>query len=254
MTNVLICIKRVPETSGEVLLGEDERTVDARHVGYTLGAHDECAIELGVGLAKDTGGRAGVLSLGADEAAEQLRHAAALGADSAMLVRADPDAFGPADVAAAIAEEVRASETAFDLILVGNDAADTGDFQVGVRLAYLLERPVLTGINTAEINGSTVLARGAGPEGVDVFEIPLPAVVAVQEGGVEPRYPSIRGRMKAKKLKIDQHDARHEPAGSGRVKLTLPAPKPSTVQVLGEGPEAASALVDVLVKSGVMNR
>ncbi|WP_026818339.1 electron transfer flavoprotein subunit beta/FixA family protein [Arthrobacter castelli] len=254
MTNVLICIKRVPEISGEILLSDDQYSIDARHVGYTLSAHDECAIELGVGLAKDTGGHARVLSIGAAGAAEQLRYAVAVGADSATLIEADPEAFGPADVAAAIASEVRQAQMSFELILVGNDAADTGDFQVGVRLAYQLDRPVLTGINTAEIRDATVLARGAGPQGVDVFEIPLPALIAVQEGGVEPRYPSIRGRMKAKRLKIEQKAAPLEPAGSGRVRLTLPEPKPSTVHMLGEGPDAAPALVDVLARSGVLNR
>lgn len=254
MTNLLICIKRVPEISGEVLLSDDQYSIDARHVGYTLSAHDECAIELGVNLAKDTGGHVRALSVGTDEAAEQLRHAAALGADSATLVHADPETFGPADVAAAIAAEVRDADMPFELILVGNDAADTGDFQVGVRLAYELGRPVLTGINTAEIRGSTVLARGAGPQGIDVFEVPLPAVIAVQEGGVEPRYPSIRGRMKAKRLKVDQKAAQLEPSGSGRVGLRLPAPKPSTVQILGEGPDAAPALVDLLSKSGVLKQ
>lgn len=254
MTNLLICIKRVPEISGEILLSDDQYSVDARHVGYTLSAHDECAIELGVGLAKDTGGHVRVLSVGNADASEQLRHAVALGADSATLIHADPQALGPADVAAAIAAEVRDADMSFDLILVGNDAADTGDFQVGVRLAYQLGRPVLTGINTAEIRDNTVLARGAGPQGIDVFEVPLPAVIAVHEGGVEPRYPSIRGRMKAKRLKVDQKDAQLELSGSGRVRLRLPAPKPSTVQILGEGPDAAPALVDLLEKSGVLKQ
>ena len=254
MVNVLVCIKRVPETSGEILLSQDARSIDARHVGYTLSEHDECAIELGVGLAADTGGDVRVLSIGTAEAAEQLRHAVALGAGAATLITVDPETYGPADVAATIAAEVRASETTYDLILVGNDAADTGDFQVGVRLGYALERPVLTGINTAEIHGSSVQARGAGPQGTDVFEVPLPAVIAVQEGGVEPRYPSIRGRIKAKRLTIESKASHREPVGSGRIRLTLPPAKPSTVQILGEGPDAVPALVEVLAASGVLNR
>ncbi|MGP5731264.1 MULTISPECIES: electron transfer flavoprotein subunit beta/FixA family protein [Arthrobacter] len=254
MVNLLVCIKRVPEIAGEILLSQDGHSIDARHVGHRLSEHDECAIELAVGLAGDTGGEVRVLSLGTAEAAEQLRYAVALGAGAATLITADPESYGPADVAAAIAAEVRASPAAYDLILVGNDAADTGDFQVGVRLGFALGRPVLTGINTAEIHGSSVLARGAGPQGTDVFEVPLPAVMAVQEGGVEPRYPSIRGRLKAKRLSIDRKDPLIEPIGSGRVKLTLPPTKPSTVQILGEGPDAVPALVEILASSGVLNR
>ena len=82
--------------------------------------------------------------------------------------------------------------------------------------------------------------------------MPLPAVVTVLEGGVEPRYPTITGRMKAKK--VDDRDrgaAGASRTGSGRVRLTLPPAQPSTVEVLGEGPDAAPAVVDLLQKLGV---
>jgi electron transfer flavoprotein beta subunit len=161
----------------------------------------------------------------------------------------------PADVAAAIAEVVRSREaagTSYDLILVGNDAADTGDFQVGVRLAYALERPVLTGIATVDVQGSLAVAKGKGPEGVEVFELPLPAVIAVQEGGVEPRYPTIPGRMKAKKIAIETVQPTVSPTGTGRVRLEQPPVAPSVVEVLGNGPEAAPAVVDLLYRLGVV--
>src|SRR5699024_2743646 len=131
MTNVLVCIKRVPETSGEVLLTEDGQSVDARHVGYTLSAHDECAVQAAAQIAQATGGEATVLSLGSDDAIEQVRDAVAVGCTSAILLQAEAEHFGPADVAEAIAAQVRSREadgSAYDLVLVGNDAADTGDF------------------------------------------------------------------------------------------------------------------------------
>ena len=71
------------------------------------------------------------------------------------------------------------------------------------------------------------------------------------EGGVEPRYPTITGRMKAKKVEIETRPVSQAPAGSGRVRLSLPPPAPSTVEVLGEGPESAGAVVDLLLKLGV---
>ncbi|HLL07027.1 MAG TPA: hypothetical protein VK393_00075, partial [Nocardioidaceae bacterium] len=144
--------------------------------------------------------------------------------------------------------------TTYDLVLVGNDAADTGDFQVGVRLAYALGRPVVTGISTCAVEGDRVVARGDGPEGAEIYELPLPAVVAVQEGGVAPRYPSIPGRMKAKRTPIETLTPSVEPAGSGRVRLKLPPQQPSSVEILGEGPEAAPAVVDLLEKLGVVSR
>jgi electron transfer flavoprotein beta subunit len=256
MTNVLVCIKRVPDLGGEISLTADAMAVDDTGLGHTVSPHEECAVELAIQTAKDTGGAATVLTLGSSDATEQLRNALALGCTGAVLVEADPASYGPADVAAAIAEVVRehqAAGTTYDLVLVGNDASDTGDFQVGIRLSYLLDRPVVAGVSTLSVDGDQVTARGQSPDGgTEIFEVPLPAVLTVMEGGVEPRYPSIPGRMKAKKIQIEQRSPSATPAGSGRIRLTLPAAQPSQVTVLGKGPEAAPALVDLLDELGVL--
>jgi electron transfer flavoprotein beta subunit len=256
MANVLVGVKRVPDVSGEFALTDDEQAVDARHLGWTVSPHEECAVELATQIAGATGGEATVVSVGSEDAVEQLRDALAVGCTRAVLVEADPAALGPVDVARAIAEVVRAHEAtghSYDVVLLGNDAADTGDFQVPVRLAYALERPVVTHISTCEVSGDTVVARGDGPDGPEVFELPTPAVVAVMEGGVAPRYPSIPGRMKAKKAAIEMvaFDA-SSAVGSGRVRLKLPEVETSTVRILGTGPEAAPAVVDVIEELGVL--
>lgn len=252
MADVLVCVKRVPEVAGEVALTADGRDVDARHVGYTIGPHESCAVELAVRIAGDTGGAATVLALGPDDAVEQLRTALALGCSGAVLIEADPAAFGPADVAREIAAVAGGSDIgAWDLVLLGNDAADTGDFQVGIRLAHALGRPVVNGARTVEVADGVATAHVSGPDGVETYAVPLPAVVTVLEGGVEPRYPTITGRMKAKKVRIETVAPQWEPAGPGRVRLLLPPAQPSAVEVLGEGPDAAKAVVDLLEKLGV---
>ena len=247
MTNVLVCIKRVPDAAGEVTLTADGQGVDARHVGFTVSAHENCAVELAVRIAGDTGGTATVLTLGTDDAVEQLRTVLGLGCTAAVLIEADPAGFGPADVA----REIAAVAGGYDLVLLGNDAADTGDFQVGIRLAYALGRPVVNGASTVVVTGDTATAHVAGPDGVETYQVPLPAVVTVLEGGVEPRYPTISGRMKAKKVKIDTVQPQAEPRGPDRVRLLLPPAQPSAVEVIGEGPDAAKAVVDLLEKLGV---
>jgi len=257
VANVLVCVKRVPEASGQILLTDDEQSVDARHVGWTVSAHEEAAVELATQVAAATGGSATVVTVGSSDAVEQLRNALAVGCDSAVLVEADTTAYGPADVAAAIADVVRAHEAdgnGYDLVLLGNDAADTGDFQVGIRLASTLGRPVVTGISTCAVADGVVVARGEGPDGTEVFELPLPVVVAVMEGGVAPRYPSIPGRMKAKRAPIETVVPQRVPTGSGRVRWKLPPPQPSSVEILGTGPEAAPAVVDLLERLGVVSR
>jgi len=256
MSNVLVCIKRVPDLGGEITLTPDGLGVDDSALGHTVSPHEECAVELAIQVAKDTDGQATVLTLGSSDAVEQLRQALALGCTGAVLVEADASAYGPADVAAAIADVVRAHEaagTTYDLVLLGNDASDTGDFQVGIRLAYLLDRPVVAGVSTLSVDGDRVVARGGAPDGgTEIFEVPLPAVLTVMEGGIEPRYPSIPGRMKAKKVQIEEVAPSGTPAGAGRVRLKLPPVQPSQVEVLGEGPEAAGAVVDLLEKLGVV--
>ena len=255
MSNVLVCIKRVPDLGGEISLTADGMAVDDTSLGHTVSPHEECAVELAIQTAKDTGGTATVLTLGSSDAVEQLRNALALGCTAALLVEADGAAYGPADVAAAIADVVRTHEaagTTYDVVLLGNDASDTGDFQVGIRLSYLLGRPVVAGISTLSVDGDRVTARGGSPDGgTEVFDVPLPAVLTVMEGGVAPRYPSIPGRMKAKKVAIEEVTPTLQPAGSGRRRLRLPAAQPSQVTVLGNGPEAAGAVVDLLEQLGV---
>ena len=252
MTDVLVCIKRVPDVAGEVLLTDDGLSVDARHVGFTVSPHEECAVELATQIAESTGGTATVLTVGPAESVEQLRNALAVGCSAAILVEAETDGYGPADVARVIADVV--SSRSFDLVLLGNDAADTGDFQVPVRLGYALDRPVLTGIFRCAVSGDQLTATGDGPDGTEVFEVPLPAVVAVMEGGVSPRYPSITGRMKAKKAPIETMQPDAEPRGTGRVRLTVPPPRQGTVQVLGTGAAASPAVVDLLFELGVVSK
>lgn len=268
MPNVLVCIKRVPGASGQVLLTADGMSVDTRHVGHTVNPHEECAVEAAVQAVSAHGGAATVLTLGPSSALAQLREALAVGVGAGVHLDTGEensgDGYGPADVAAAIADVARARQAAgagFDLLLLGNDAADTGDFQVGVRLAYLLDVPVVTGIRSFTLEPSDdapagFLARavGDGPDGSEEFEVPLPAVLTIKEGEISPRYPSIPGRLKAKKAPVEVIAAAPPAQGTARRRLVLPPERASVVEVLGQGGEGAPAVVDVLEKIGVVQR
>lgn len=262
--DILVCIKRIPDISGEITLDASGTDIDDSGLGHTTSAHEECAVELAIQTAAATDGTVTVLTVGPAEAVEQLRAAVGVGANDGILIEAeDPGAFGPEDIAQIIGDVIRdraEQGQSFDLVLLGNDAADTGDFQVGIRLAYDLEYPVLTGIQTLTSGGDSagsggsgsIEARGIGPTGTEVFALELPAVIAVQEGGVDPRYPSITGRMKAKKARIAEYVAPEPGTGNPRIGLELPPEKTSEVTILGEGPDAAGALVDVLEEIGVI--
>ena len=247
MTNVLVCVKRVPDVSGEVLLTDDKQSVDARFVGFTTSDHEQCAVEIAVQVSAATEGTATVVSVGAPESVEQIRAALGVGCTAAVLVEADPVTLGPADVAHEIAQVA----AGHDLVLLGNDAADSGDFQVPVRLAEELGWPVVTGIKTVDVADGVAHCRGDGPLGTETFEVPLPAVISVLEGGVEPRYPTITGRMKAKKVEVETRPLSRPATGSSRVTMTLPETASSSAALLGEGPGAAPAVVDLFEKLGV---
>jgi len=185
---ILVCIKRVPTVGGKIAVTPDGQQVDTRASGFSISPHEECAVEEAVQITERDGGTVSVLTLGPADAVEQLRGALALGAHRAVLLETDGREFGPIATAAAIAAEV--TEHGYELVLLGNEAADTGDYQVGVRLAHELGWPVATGIKNLTVEDGTVVARREYRGVEEAYALPLPAVVTVKEGINLPRYPA----------------------------------------------------------------
>jgi electron transfer flavoprotein beta subunit len=252
--NVLVCIKRVPATGGRIMLTADGTEIDTRFLGFTVSPHEECAVEEAVRLTEADGGTSTVLTLGPEAAVEQLRDALALGIDRAVMLETDGREWDAVATAGAIVDAVRAEGARgveYDLLLFGNEAADTGDYQVGIRVAHALGLPCVSGAKSLEIgNGIAVVGREAAG-GREIFEVSLPAVVTVKEGINLPRYPSIPGRLKAKRAPIE-HVRPSWPGNSlSKVRLTLPAEEEKKVEILGHGAEAAPAVVRVLEELGL---
>ena len=128
LMDVLVCVKRVPETGARITLTADEQEIDTSYLGFTISPHEECAVEEALRLVEAHGGSTTVLTLGPAAAAEQLRNALAMGVGAGILLETDGDEFDPAATAAAIVDVVR--DRGFDLLLFGNEAADSGDYQV----------------------------------------------------------------------------------------------------------------------------
>ena len=253
---VLVCVKRVPATGGRITLTPDGQAIDTRFLGFTVSPHEECAVEEAVRIVEAQGGSSAVLTLGPAVAEEQLRDAMAIGIDRAILLETDGREYDPIATAAAIVATVHAQEAAgapFDLVLFGNEAADTGDFQVGIRVAVALGRPVVTGIKSLTLRHGAVVARREAPAGGwETYELPLPAIVSVKEGLNLPRYPSIPGRLRAKRKDIERVEPAWSSTGPVKLGLRLPEEQGAQVEILGRGPEAAPDVVDLLVKIGVL--
>ena len=247
--NILVCVKRVPETGARISLTQDAQAVDDTHLGHTISPHEECAVEEALRIVAAHGGSTTVLTLGPPAAAEQLRDALAMGIDSAVLLETDGSDWDPQATATAIADAARGR--AFDLLLFGNESADAGGYQVGIRVAYALDLPVVTGAKGIELGDGTATVRREAGAGWEIFETPLPAVITVREGINLPRYPSLPGRLKAKKAELATSSPAPLTGGLAKVRLSVPQDESTPVVVLGDGAAAAPRVVEVLQEIGV---
>ena len=252
---ILVCVKRVPAPGARISITADGQAIDTAFLGFTMSPHEECAVEEAVQLVEKHGGEATVLTLGPAEADEQLRYAASLGVARAVLLPIAGADWDPQRTAAAIAAsitDIEAADGPFDLILFGNESADSGGFQVGVRVAFALGRPIVNGIKGIDVDGDTLSVRREADVGVEVYELPMPAVLGVKEGINLPRYPTLKGRLASKKVDVAQVQPTAEPGGQQMIKLLPAAEQISATVILGTGPDAASAVVDMLEEIGVL--
>ena len=252
---ILVLVKRVPATGGRIVLADDARSIDTRYLGFVVSPHEECAVEEAVRLIDANGGESVVLTLGPTEAADQLRDALAIGIERAVLLETDGSDWDPVATAGAITVAVKDLEAAggpFDLILAGNESADSGGYQVAIRVAVALDRPIVTGIKALEVSDGVATARRQVPGGADVYELPLPAVVAVREGINLPRYPSVPGRLRAKRKEVERIVPERRPGGPTLDRLQVPVEQEQHVEILGNGPEAAPRVVELMRELGVL--
>jgi electron transfer flavoprotein beta subunit len=249
--DVLTCIKRVPDTGARIVLTDDQLDIDTSNLGFTMSPHEECAIEEGVQQVEEHGGTVTVLTLGPDEAAEQLRTGIAMDADDATLLETGGEEWGARATASAIADAIREDEEdgdGFDLLLFGNESADAGNYQVGVRVANELGLPCVTGIKTLDVADGTAIAKREVTGGEEVYEVDLPALVTVKEGINEPRYASMRAKMQARRTEVERREPEYDvgPGTFEKVRLEAPEEDDSAAEILGEGPEAVPEIVRVL--------
>ncbi len=252
---VLVCVKRVPAPGAKINITADGQAVDTAYLAFTTSPHEECAVEAAVQLVEQHGGESTVLTLGPSEADEQLRYAASIGVNRAVLLPTDGNDWDPQRTSAAITAAIRDLEAAsgpFDLVLFGNESADSGNFQTGVRVAHGLGRPMVNGIKGIEIDGTAARARRESDAGVEVYHLPLPAVLGVKEGINLPRYPTLKGRLASKKVEVAQQSPQGEAGGQQMITLLQAAEQVSQTVILGSGPEAAPAVVDLLEELGLL--
>ena len=239
---VLVCVKQTFDTEAKIDL-KDGKISDAG-INLIINPYDEVAVEGAIQLKeKKVVDEVVVLSAGTDKAMDTIRTALAMGADRGILVKQDSAAD---EFARAVALAAAIKDENPDLILAGHVASDDGSSQVPTRIAEILGLPHINVITSLEIAGGKATCSSEADGGTQVTEVSLPAVISSQVSWNEPRYPSMKGIMQAKKKPVATVDA---VAASDKVKIiefALPPAKQAGVKIEEDPDVAAAKLADFI--------
>lgn len=199
--NIVVCVKQVPDTEVERTLTAGSGTLDRASVDGVINVLDEYAIEEGLKLAEAHGGEVTILSMGPGKAADSIRKALSMGADKAVHVT-DDGLAGSDALATSLALAAALKHVGFDLAVFGSESTDARTGVVPAMVAERLGVPQLTLASKVEVSGSDITIHRASDDGYAVVTAALPAVVSVMEKINEPRYPTFKGIMAAKKKPV----------------------------------------------------
>jgi electron transfer flavoprotein beta subunit len=200
--NIVVCVKQVPDTWSEKKLDPADNTLDRGATDPVMNEMDEYAVEEALRLQEASGGEVTVLCMGPESATETVRKALSMGADKAIHVL-DPGLHGSDAVATSLALAKAVGTTSYDLVLLGSESSDARMSVLPAMLAERLGVPQLTFAKEVTVDGSSVKIKRLTDDGYQAVEAALPAVVSVVEKINEPRYPSFKGIMAAKKKPVE---------------------------------------------------
>jgi electron transfer flavoprotein beta subunit len=254
--NIIVFIKQVPDTATRIKIAPDGKKIDEADITWIISPYDEYAIEEALKIKESKGtGKVTVVSLGPDRAATSLRNALAMGADEAIHLQ-DPafegsDTFGTAKILSAAVQN-----RPYDLLFFGKMGVGMDQSQVPAMVAELLNLPLVTQIAKLEIGEGKAVVHREIEGATEKVECSLPAVLAAEKGLNEPRYPSLKGIMAAKKKPLEVLNAatlgvNPEEVGSQGSKVTLvslalPPARQGGKILQGDAQETAAQLVKLL--------
>jgi electron transfer flavoprotein beta subunit len=258
---ILVCVKRVPDTAeNEIVVNSKGTDIERGDLVYSVNEWDNYAVEEAIQIRDNVGGSVTVVTVGDADAEEILRREMAMGADKGVLL--SDDAFNGSDgkgVAAILQAEIAKGK--YDLILTGAQA-DDGAAQVGGMIAAMLDMPYASLVNKIEIVSDKVIKVGREIEGgnQEMSEIDLPCVLSIQTGINEPRYVGIRGIRKVASVEIPVHGSADLGIAAGtvgaagakvkRVDYFVPPMGEGAEMLEGSSDEIAEKLIELLKSKG----
>lgn len=242
--NIVVLVKQVPDTWSERRLRDDDKTVDRDAADAVFNEMDEHGVEEALKLKEAHGGEVTVICMGPDRATDTIRKALAMGADAAVHVN-DDALHGSCAVTTAKVLAKAIGTVSYDIAICGTEASDARDGAIGGMLGEVLGVPALTSARKVEVDGSTVRIERQLESGYEVIEGKLPALVSVIEKINEPRYPSFKGIMAAKKKPMTTLTLAELGMDAGSVGLTG-----STTEVLDAAPRPPKQKGQIITDEG----
>ncbi len=260
--NIIVLVKQVPDTA-EVKINRETNTLIRDGVPSIINPYDMYAIEEALRLREKHGGKVTAVTMGPPQAAEALKEAVSLGVDDAVLV--SDRAFAGADTWAtsyALSMTIRKIGV-YDLVIAGKQAIDGDTAQVGPETADMLGIPFVAYIRKIEqMQGNKMVVERLMDEGYDVVETSLPAVITVVKEINTPRLPSLKGKMKAKSLKVTTWSAKDVGADENKiglkgsptqvVRIFPPAPRGGREMLSGSIEDQVAAVAKKLKEQSLM--
>jgi electron transfer flavoprotein beta subunit len=241
--NVIVCVKRVPDTEARIRVDGSGTAIDKAGVKYDMSPYDAFAVEAALRLKESRGeGEVTLVALGDASAQETLRKGLAMGADRAMLLDGEVSLDG---LATAKALAAALADADAPLFLFGIKAADDDQQQVGPMVATLIDRPCVTGVSTFEVVEGKALCHREVEGGTEIVEVDLPAVLCMTKGPNEPRLAALKGIMAAKRKPLEEKAAADTEVRMRLTALFEPPPR-SAGRIVGEGADAVPELVRLL--------
>lgn len=252
--NIIVCVKRVPSTEAKIKIHPGGTDIDRTNLSYVVNPYDEFGVEEALRIKERFGGEIIAVTIGPAKAAEALRTCLAMGVDKAVHVK-DPACEGGDSFTTASVLSEALKRFPYDIIFFGKQAVDDDNAAVGIQVAELMGLPHVAVVNRLEIDPEKrrAVAHRQIEGGIEVVEVPLPALFTCQKGLNEPRYASLPGIMKAKQKPLQEltlSDLGIDPgtvgAAGARLRVVRMSPPPKRMGgevITGEPQKAVAELV-----------